>query len=129
MINNRQSFRLRKQFDLIWSIPDQKIKGEAIIFNISLTGMLFVTDRLFKPEHGLTMYFSLEKAPSFPPKGKLVWFKKAGKGEAQYQCGVRFFNETIQSPAWIQWMEENISKLANIQDNKVLERYLSEDQQ
>ncbi|MBF0571860.1 MAG: PilZ domain-containing protein [Candidatus Omnitrophica bacterium] len=79
MINNRQSFRLRKQFYVTWSVPVKKIEGEGIIFNISRSGMLFVTDKLFEPDQGLDMFFRIEQVPSFPSKGKLVWFRKAGR--------------------------------------------------
>jgi hypothetical protein len=124
MINDRQSFRLRKQLDFTWSVPDKKIEGEGLIFNISRTGMLFVTDRLFEPEHELTMYFSVKQAPPFPLKGKLVWFKKVGENNAHFQCGVRFLKEFSASQAWITWMDENISKLADIGDNNILEHFL-----
>ena len=124
MINNRQSFRLRQQFDISWFIPEQKIEGEGIIFNISLSGMLFVTDKLFKPEHGLTLFFTAAHAPAFPPKGTLVWFKRVGRGESQYQCGVRFPYEAALRRSWIQWMDENILKLAGTQDSTILDSYL-----
>jgi hypothetical protein len=128
MINNRQSFRLRKQFDITWSVPEQKIQGQGIISNISLSGMLFVTDRLFESEHGLMMCFSVAQAPAFPPKGKLVWFRKVGKKNAQYQCGVQFLNETAQAKAWIEWMEENILQLADAENSPILGRILNEGQ-
>ena len=124
MINNRQSYRLRKQFDITWSVPQQVMEGEGIVFNISRSGMLFVTDKLFKPAHGLGMNFRAAQTPSFPLKGKLVWFRRVGKGEAQYQCGVQFLNEAVENPAWIKWMEDNILKLAVTEDTKILERIL-----
>ena len=124
MIDNRQSFRLRKQFDIVWSVPDQKIKGEGIIFNISLSGMLFVTDRLFEPKLVLNMRFTSAQAPSFPPQGRLAWFRKIGKENLRYQCGVRFLKEDICNEAWVKWMEEHILKLADAADSKILDRFL-----
>lgn len=126
MINRRQHFRLRMQIDITWSVPDQKIKGEGIILNISLPGMLFVTDRLFESEHGLHMAFGAAQVAAFPSQGKLVWFRKVGKDGNRYLCGVLFSNEASQSQAWIKWMEENILKLADVQNSKILERILSE---
>lgn len=124
MINDRQSFRLRKQFECRWSVPDQKIEGEGIIFNISRSGMLFVTDRLFEPEHELIMSFNVKQSPPFPPKGKLVWFRKVGEDDGHYQCGVKFLNEFAANPAWIAWMEENISRLAEIGNSNILGHFI-----
>jgi PilZ domain len=124
MISDRQSFRLRKQLELAWSVPDQKINGEGTIFNISRSGMLFVTDRLFVPEHELIMGFSVKGVPSFPPKGKLVWFRKVGEDQSHYQCGVKFLNDLAANPAWIAWMEENILKLADVGTANILEHFL-----
>jgi len=126
MINDRQSFRLRKQLDLAWSLPDQKIEGEGMIFNISRSGMLFVTDKPFDPEHGLMMHFSVKQSPPFPSKGKLAWFRKAGNERPGFQCGVKFTSEAVTNQAWITWMEENILRLADIGDNKILEHFLNE---
>jgi hypothetical protein len=121
MINSRQSFRLRKQFSVSWSLPDQKVKGEGMIFNISLRGMLFVTDKLFKPDHGMIIWFRVLDVPYFPARGELVWFKKVE--QSCYQCGVKFLKEA-RSPLWKTWMEDNILKLADAQDSKILDRYL-----
>jgi hypothetical protein len=129
MADIRRNFRLRKQFDVTWSVPSQKIEGEGLISNISVSGMLFVTDKLFEPQHGLVMSFSIAQVPSFPPKGKLAWFRKVGRGEAQYQCGVQFLNEAVPNQLWIKWMEENIAKLGDIVDSRILDRFLSEGQQ
>ena len=128
MIKSPRSFRLRKQIDVIWSVPSQKIEGEGLIFNISRTGMLFVTDKLFDPSEKLTMCFKAAQVPSFPSKGELVWFRKVGKGGAQHQCGIRFADGAIQNPPWVKWMEENILKLADTGDNKILDRILNEGQ-
>ena len=124
MINDRQSFRLRKQLEFNWSIPGQKTEGEGLIFNISRSGILFVTDRLFEPQHGLEMAFRVKQVPPFPSKGKLVWFKKVEKENACYQCGVKFLNELAASQAWITWMEENILKLADVASTNILENLL-----
>jgi len=129
MLSDRQSFRMRQQFDIFWSIPGQKIEGQGRIYNISLSGMLFVTDRLFDPAHALEMCFSVPEIPSFPSKGKLVWFRKVGQGRSQYQGGVKFSDEKSHNPLWIKWMEENILKLADVQDSKVLDRILTDGQE
>jgi hypothetical protein len=123
MINIRDSFRLRKQMDIIWSVPEQQIEGQGNILNISVSGMCFETDKLFLPEHGMSMCFSAAQIPPLPPKGKLLWFKKAGK--QRYQCGIKFFKDSTSNRAWAQWMEDNILKLADTADNKILNRYLA----
>ncbi len=124
MINDRQSFRLRKQLEFTWSVPEQKAEGEGLIFNISRSGMLFVTDRLFEPQHELGMAFKVKQVSSFPSKGKLIWFRKVEKENACYQCGVKFLNELASNQAWITWMEENILKLADIGNSNILENFL-----
>jgi len=124
MINDRQSFRLRKQIELIWTVPEQKIEGAGLIYNISRSGALFVTDKLFDPDHDLIMGFRVEQVPPFPSKGKLIWFKKVGQANARFQCGAKFSNELAASQAWITWMEENILKLADVASTNILENLL-----
>ncbi len=123
MINNRQSFRLRKQFDIHWSIPQQKVQGEAQVFNVSRTGVMIVTDRMFDPEHGMVIHLSAQDIASLPTKGKVMWFKKIGKGRTlRYQCGLKFID--AHNPAWLKWMEDNVQKMADTGDNKILDRFL-----
>ena len=98
MINNRDSFRLRKQIEVSWSIPEQQIGGQGKIYNVSLSGMSFETDKLFKPEHGMGMCFTSAQVTAFPPKGKLVWFKKAGKDKGHFHCGIRFIKASVPYP-------------------------------
>ena len=90
--------------------------------------MLFITDGLFVPDHGLNMSFSVAEVPSFPANGKLVWFSRTGKGRSQYKCGVIFSQKDIYRPTWSSWMEDNILKLADVQNNKILENILREGQ-
>jgi len=122
-IDSRQNFRLRKQLELGWEIPSQNIQGEATVFNVSTTGLLMVTDRLFTPEHGLLMTIKVQDVPAFPAKGRLMWFRKLK--DTHYQCGLKFVKECL-TPAWIQWLQDNILKLADAQDNSILDRYLME---
>jgi len=129
VINKRDSFRLREHIDIGWSIPEQKIEGKGKIFNISLTGMSFETDKLFQPDHGMKMSFSATGIPSFPTMAELVWFKRAGEGKKHYQCGIRFSKDCQMNPKWIKWMEDNIQKLAEAGDNKILRNYLSSEYQ
>lgn len=129
MINNRDYFRLRRQIDLTWSVPSQRVEGKGKIFNISLSGMSFETDRLFNPEHGMDISFSSAEIPALPPKGKLVWFKKVGESNSHYQCGIKFFKDSTLNQKWIKWMDDNIQKLADIGDNKILNHYLVDEQQ
>jgi len=124
--NSRKSFRLHKELDVTWSIPEQNIGGTGRISNISLEGMLFITDQLFVPDHKLIICFSVVQVPAFPSKGHLTWFnRESGEGEDHYRCGVKFLYETILSPAWAKWMEDNILKLADAQDSTILNRYLT----
>lgn len=124
MIEKREHFRLHKQVDVAWSVPGQDVRGQGVIFNLSLRGMLFETKKLFEPEHGLVMSFQIPEIPDFPSQGKLVWFRKVGQKQNHYQCGIKFLKETARTHLWRKWMEENILKLADAQDNKILDRYL-----
>ena len=123
MIENRQHYRLRQLMDLKWSIPEKKIKGEGKIYNLSISGMLITTDHLFKPAEDLIVNFSSPQVPVLPLKGKLAWFKKLGKERVYYQCGVKFVKDESYGPSWLQWMEDNIAKLGEIQDSKMLKKY------
>jgi hypothetical protein len=129
VINNRDYFRLRKQMDVSWSVPEQQAGGRAKIFNISLSGMSFETDRLFNPDHGMSIYFSDAGIPPLPVKGRLVWFKKVGEGKSHYQCGIRFLGDSTTDQEWIKWMDDNILKLADTGDNKILQHYLTSEYQ
>ena len=124
MINNRDYFRLRKLINATWSIEEQRIEGKANIFNISLSGMLVETDKLFNPEHGMFICFKAEEIPALPLKGKLVWFNKVGEGHSHFLCGIKILKDSTLNQKWIKWMDDNILKLADIGDNKILNRYL-----
>lgn len=124
MLENRQSFRLRQQIDLDWSVTDQKTDGKGKIYNISQTGLLFETDRLFAPEHGLTVSLNCQESPALPEKGKLVWFRKVGENKSHYLCGIRFSSDDASDVSWTKWMEESVLKLAEVGDTHILGRYL-----
>ena len=124
MMDGRQNFRLRRQIEIAWSVPEQKVEGQGKVFNVSISGMLFETDKLFDPQHGMAMLFCAPQIPAFPSQGKLVWFRKGGEGQSHYQCGIKFPTTTSVIPAWVKWMEENILKLAEAEDNTILTRYL-----
>ena len=91
---------------------------------MSSSGMSFETDRLFSPEHGMSILFKIAEIPSFPAKGKLIWFKKVGEGKNHYHCGIRFLKDGTFNRGWIKWMEDNIQQLADTGDNKILNQYL-----
>ena len=129
MINNRGSFRLRKPIEISWSVPEQKTEGMGRILNISRSGLNFETDRLFAPDHGMTVRFKSAEISPLPSQGIIVWFRKVGKANEHLQCGIRFPQESTYSPAWIQWMEDNVLKLADTGDNKILNHYLSIEEQ
>ena len=110
--------------DILWSIAGQGFQGNGKLFNISVSEMLFETDQMFEPKHGIEMSFSSEQMPAMPPNGKLIWFRKVTQGQKRYQCGIRFVKEPASYQAWGKWLDENILKLADAADNNVLNRYL-----
>lgn len=127
-MEGRQYFRLRKELPLVWGVAEQGVEGQGSITDISLTGMQFKTDKPFSPQHGLVMAFKSDQIPSLPNHGKLVWFRKRQSNNTTiYTCGVKFEREDGFHPAWRQWMEENILKLADAADNSILRRYLEFD--
>ncbi|MDE2009489.1 MAG: PilZ domain-containing protein [Candidatus Omnitrophica bacterium] len=129
MTNNRQSFRLRQQFEITWSVPDQKITGRGLVSNVSRSGMLFVTDKLFGADKGLKMCFSSTEVPACPPKGRLMRYRKVGPEESWYQCGVQFEIEADDMQVWIEWMEDNMSRLSDAQSGGVLGQFLRDGQE
>ena len=120
---------MRKHIDVVWSVPEEKIEGAGKIFNISLSGINFETDKLFQPDHGMTVCLKSAQISALPSKGKLVWFKRVGENRSHYQCGIRFLKDMDPDPQWVQWMDENILKLADTGDNKILTRYLTSEEQ
>jgi hypothetical protein len=90
--------------------------------------MSFETDRLFHPDHGMVICFKVAQEPSFPPKGKLVRFKKVGEGNDHYHCGIRFSKDSAFNHEWVKWMEDNVLKFSGTEDSKILGRYLNEGQ-
>ena len=77
MINTPPKFSIAQTIgcDLVYARP-KKQEGKARIFNISLEGMLFTTDKLFVPEHKLVICFRVAEIPSFPSQGHLTWFSR-----------------------------------------------------
>ena len=49
MLENRRHFRLKEFMDVTWKVQDLGVAGEGTVVNISSSGLLLQTDRVFKP--------------------------------------------------------------------------------
>jgi hypothetical protein len=123
MNNLRQNFRLRRQVDVTWEIPEASIKGVGRIYNLSFSGACFDVKGFFKLKKGMVFTLSSSEIPPLPSHAKLMWFRK-GEQES-FLCGAAFLRENYSFPAsWKKWLEENIEKLADTHDNTILSNYL-----
>ena len=122
-IDARGSFRLRQLIDFNWSVPEQGMEGTGKIYNLSMSGIMFQTNKFFKPDHRMIILLSSAMVPALPSKGKLMWFSRRPKAGG-YLCGVEFVKTLAISSPWYKWMEANIMKLAEASDAKIVGQYL-----
>ena len=47
MFENRRHFRLREFIDVTWKVDELNVSGEGTVVNISSSGLLLQTDRVF----------------------------------------------------------------------------------
>ncbi len=121
MLENRRHFRLREFMDVTWKVMDQDVSGEGLITNISSSGLLLQTDRVFKPSDIciLTISSGVDKLPFAEKKGKVMWFRRIHAPQERFQCGVQFIADKLDND-FQQWLEKKVSKLCEAGDAKIL---------
>ncbi len=122
MLENRRHFRLKQYFDVNWKVNGQDDVGEGTIFNISSSGLLLQTDKVFKPSDNCIM--SVEVIPgSVRPftikKGKVMWFRRIRTPQERYQCGIQFLDKSFDKE-FQQWLDEEVTRLGEASNVNVL---------
>jgi len=121
MFENRRHFRLREFIDVAWKVADQDVSGEGTVVNISTSGLLLQTDRMFRPTDNC--YLSIEAGPVDLPfaakKGKIVWFRRINTPQERLQCGIQFSADKPDKD-FQQWLEMKVNELSAASDVKIL---------
>ena len=88
------NYQLKGSFSVHWGIEDKWVKGEGVIFNISLKNLEIITDKAFKITDDCV--FLITPAPGnvvlLPShRAKIVWVKeKESDGVKCLHCGLEF---------------------------------------
>ena len=121
MLENRRHFRLKEFIDITWKLVDQDVSGEGTVVNISTSGLLLQTDRVFKPtdECFLTIESGAETLPFASKKGKMMWFRRIHTPKERFQCGIQFDSESVDNK-FKEWLEQKVNQLSEAGDAKIL---------
>lgn len=121
MFENRRHFRLREFIDVAWKVTGQDVSGEGLVVNISTSGLLLNTDRVFRPTDDcvLSIESATENLPFAAKKGKLMWFRRIGTTQERYQCGLEFLPDKKDSD-FQEWFEKKVNQLSEAGDVKIL---------
>jgi Tfp pilus assembly protein PilZ len=122
MFENRRHFRLREFIDVAWKVTDQDVSGEGLVMNISSSGLLLQTDKVFRPSDDCILSIETgagaENLPFAGKKGKLMWFKRIHTPQERFQCGIQFLANTDNN--FQQWLEMKVGRLSEAGDATIL---------
>jgi len=126
MFENRRHFRLREFIDVTWKVHNQEDSGEGTVVNISSSGLLLQTDRVFKPSNNcvLSIESGSETLPFAPKKGKMMWFRRIHSPQERFQCGIQFLPGRSDLD-FQQWFDGKITQLSQTEDAKILNNMVS----
>ena len=121
MFENRRHFRLREFIDVTWKVADQEVSGEGTVVNISTSGLLLQTDRVFKPSDNcvLSIESTAEILPFAAKKAKIVWFRRIHTPQERFQCGVVFWADKLDNN-FQKWLEMKVSQLSEAGNATIL---------
>jgi hypothetical protein len=121
MFENRRHFRLREFIDVAWKVTDQEVSGEGLVMNISSSGLLLQTDRIFRPSDNcvLSIESGAEALPFDAKKGKIMWFRRIHTPQERFQCGLQFLTDKTDSN-FQKWLEKKVNQLSQAGDAKIL---------
>ncbi|MDE1920847.1 MAG: PilZ domain-containing protein [Candidatus Omnitrophica bacterium] len=121
MFENRRHFRLREFLDVSWKVADQNVSGEGTVVNISASGLLLQTDKVFKPSDNcvLSIESGTEALPFAAKKGKIMWFQRIGASPQRFLCGIQFLADKPDGSLQ-RWLEVKINQLCEAGDAKIL---------
>ena len=97
MNDYRKEPRVEEKKRISWSIEGTDLKGQALIYNISASGMLIEIDQ--KPlDRGLFQFADKRDLEDLIPQyGKLVWFQEKGFTMNKFFCGINFVEPSQES--------------------------------
>jgi hypothetical protein len=121
MLENRRHFRLREFLDVVWKVADQDVSGEGTVVNISTSGFLLQTDRVFRPSDNcvVSIESGADTLPFAAKKGKIMWFRRIHAPHERFQCGVEFLEDATDNN-FQRWFEMKVSKISESADVKIL---------
>ena len=121
MFENRRHFRLREFLDVTWKVADQEVSGEGMVMNISSSGALLQTDRVFRPSDDCVLSIQPvdDKLPFESKSGKIMWFKRIHTPQERYQCGIQFLQDK-KDDNFHQWLDGKVNELCEAGDAKIL---------
>lgn len=125
--DNRRHFRLKEFVDINWKVGHQAEEGEGTILNISSSGALLQTDKVFTPSDNCVMSIAApygESLPFSPKKAKVMWFRRVHTPQERYQCGVQFLETGGYDKDFQQWLEERVTKLSEAANANILNNYI-----
>ncbi len=118
---NRRHFRLRELIDITWKHEDQEESGEGTVVNISSSGLLLQTDRLFKVSDQSVLSFG-SKVNSLPlagKKGRVMWYRRIVTPHERYQCGIQLLEDNSDRD-FQQWLGMKIDRLSEALNINIL---------
>ena len=121
MDENRRHFRLREFIDAVWKLEGQEVSGQGTVVNISTSGLLLQTDRVFSPSDNsvLSIELGTENFPFAVKKGKIMWFNRIHTPQERIQCGIQFLpNKTDHN--FQEWFEAKVNQLGQAGDSNIL---------
>ncbi len=126
MNDGRRHFRLRRHVDVEWSIEAQGLKGKGKIYNISLSGIAFETDKPFKASQAVVFQLTSSELKFLPAQASLRWWRPVMSWGRGYLCGVVFVVDVIggNDPQWEQWIKDTYDQLAETKDPVILKKFL-----
>jgi len=121
IFENRRHFRLREFLDVTWKLEDQEVSGEGTVMNISTSGLLLQTDRVFalSDDCVLSIESGVETLPFAAKKGKLMWVRRIHTPQERFQCGVEFLQDKVDN-TFQEWLAMKIDQLSQAADAKIL---------
>ena len=127
----RTDFRLKENFPIIWSYEGptfEKIYGDGIVLNISLSGMQIITNGLRRPPDDRVILIETilgEKLPLGPKKARVSWVEHAHKDNRDcFKCGLKFIEDLNADQKFKDWIDKKINELFQTGDIKTLKDYL-----
>ena len=124
MFENRRHFRLREFVDVTWKVTDQDVFGDGTVVNISSSGLLLQTDKVFRPTDNcvLSIESGSQQLPFAPKKGKMMWFRRISTPQERFQCGIQFLPEKTDT-SFQQWLENKVKELGETGNATILEKF------